>query len=210
MLDTSETGLSKTAKPADAPSFHGAFDLYAMELPFLNSVFTPARDYPELLEDIRTYQAKPDNSARVYLPEDLSEPGRMQSGAIIDPLEGMPFELALDSLALKKSLSFTARESREAYFSEPPTAPAGITGTIDLENDHCGISSTSGSFKMRRAWIDSNGKDEVFEGYASVNIVYLGMYRRHSSENACKVSFAFWAIRARVGEDGKEIGLKPL
>ncbi|EJF60483.1 hypothetical protein DICSQDRAFT_137572 [Dichomitus squalens LYAD-421 SS1] len=208
--DASNIDPSKAVKPADAPSFQGAFDLYAMELPFLNSVFTPARDYAALLEVIRTYQAKPDNSARIYLPADVSTAGRLQSGVIEDPLEDMPFELALSLLTLKNSLSFTACESSGAYFSEPTKASAGITGSVDLENDHCGVSSTSGSFKMRRAWVSSTGKDEIFEGFASVKIVYSGMYRRKSFENGCTVSFPFWAIRACVGEDGKEIGLQPL
>ena len=60
-----------------------------MCLPFLNSVFSPQRDYAALLKTIRTYQAKPDNSAQIFLPSDLSASpdGRFRSGGIQDPLE---------------------------------------------------------------------------------------------------------------------------
>ncbi|KAI1795260.1 hypothetical protein LXA43DRAFT_1178750 [Ganoderma leucocontextum] len=216
VVDEAETTAAKTDEPesagptAAAPSFHGNFDLYAMKLPFLNSVFTPKRDYAALLKLIRTYQAKPDNSAQIFLPEDIATAGQFRSRAIEDPLEGLPFDVALESAALKDSLKFTAREdTSDAYFSEPPTAAAaaGLTASVKLEDEHCGISSSKGTFKMRRAWVDAEGTDEVFEGFFSINVVYSGLYRRKCQENSLQESFAFWAIRARVGEDGKEIGL---
>ncbi|PIL26436.1 hypothetical protein GSI_12194 [Ganoderma sinense ZZ0214-1] len=220
---STEAEAPKADQPEDpkptAPSFHGNFDLYAMELPFLNSVFTPKRDYAALLKTIRTYQAKPDNSGQIFLPADLdaSEPptGRFRSGAIRDPLECMPFDLALDSLALTDSLKFTARENtKHAFYSEPNAVSSssmpGITASVELEDSHCGIASTRGTFKMRRAWVSADGADEVFEGFFSLKIVYSGLYRRKCFENSLDVpSLPFWAIRARVDKDGKEIGLGP-
>ncbi|KAM5531977.1 hypothetical protein V8D89_014377 [Ganoderma adspersum] len=205
--------------PAAAPSFRGNFDLYAMSLPFLNSVFAPKRDYAALLKTIRTYQAKPDNTARIFLPgpeDDAAKHGRFESPVVLDPLQEWPFDLALRSLTLKDALAFTARETSDAaqFFSDPPTAKAkakapGVAAAVALARDQCGISSSKGAFKMRRAWVSEDGKDEVFEGVFSVSIVYSSLYRSKCDESACRESFAFWAIRARVGEDEKEIGLGP-
>ncbi|KAM5539674.1 hypothetical protein V8D89_006783 [Ganoderma adspersum] len=185
------------------PSFHSNFDLYAMQLPFLNSVFTPKRDYAALLKVIRTYQAKPDNSAQIFLPEDLSASpdGRFRSGAIRDPLECMPFDIALESLALKDPIASPSSDSGSDV--------SGITASVALEDSHCGISSTRGTFKMRRAWVSADGADEVFEGFFKIDIVYSGLYRRKCFENSLNVSMPFWGIRARVGKDGKEVGLGP-
>ena len=202
---------------AKTPSFHGNFDLYAMCLPFLNSVFSPQRDYAALLKTIRTYQAKPDNSAQIFLPEDLSASpdGRFRSGGIQDPLECMPFDIALESLALKDSVAFTSREldADDAFYSDLDSASdsdlSGITASVALEDSHCGISSTRGTFKMRRAWVSEDGTDEVFEGFFKIDIVYSGLYRRKCFENSLNVSLPFWGIRARVGKDGKEMGLGP-
>ena len=184
-----------------------------MSLPFLNSVFRPARDYAALLKTIRTYQAKPDNSAQIFLPADLAD-GRFRSDAIRDPLECMPFDVALESPALADSIAFGAREdagSPDAFYCSSPSNARGITASVGLEDggSHCGISSTRGTFKMRRAWVSEDGKDEVFEGFFKIGIVYSGLYRRKCWEDGLDESFAFWAIRARVGADGEDIGIGP-
>ncbi|KAI1795259.1 hypothetical protein LXA43DRAFT_1108240 [Ganoderma leucocontextum] len=211
------TAVKTNERPAapGPPSFHGNFDMYSMKLPFLNSVFAPKRDYATLLKVIRTYQAKPENTAQIFLPEDASKAGRFRSLAVEDPMQEWPFDIALRSLALKGSLTFTARE-REAtgtpdaqFFSEPSAATPGVAAAVALAQDQCGIKSSKGAFKMRRAWVSADGTDEVFEGVFSVNIVYSSLYRRKCDESSLRANFAFWAIRARVGEDGKEIGLGP-
>ncbi|KAI1795261.1 hypothetical protein LXA43DRAFT_1058440 [Ganoderma leucocontextum] len=211
-----ETAGMKTDDRAGtaAPSFHGNFDLYAMELPFLNSKFTPTCDYAAFLKVLRSYQAKPDNSAQIYLPDDFSTgtPGRLRSLPIEDPMEGMPHKVALKSLALKDSVRFTAREvTEDVFYSEPSTGAAipGVTATVALAHHHCGVFMTKGTFKMRRAWVSADGKDEVFEGFFSIYIVYSRLYRRRIWEDSLKVRLPFWGIRARVGPDGKEIGLGP-
>ena len=125
-----KTAPAQTDKPEEAstkaPSFHGNFDLYAMCLPFLNSVFAPQRDYAALLKTIRMYQAKPDNSAQIFFPEDLSASpdGRLRSGGIQDPLECMPFDIALTSLALEDRIAFTSREldADDAFYSDLDSA----------------------------------------------------------------------------------------
>ena len=189
-----------------------------MSLPFLNSVFTPARSYAALLATIRTYQAKPDNSAQIFLPADLDPSGRadgrFRSSAIQDPLECLPFDVALEAPALADAVAFGAREdagSPDAFYSSSTSTSAvpGVTAAVALEDSHCGIASTRGVFKMRRAWASGDGKDEVFEGFFKIGIVYSGLYRRKCWEDGLDVSFAFWAVRARVGAHGQEIGLGP-
>ena len=197
-----------------------------MSHPFLSSIFASKRDYAALLTVLRAYQAKSYTTARIFLPAEhtsASAAGRFESRAVLDPMQEWPFDLALQSLVPKDALKFTAREvAADAKFfsdSDAPKGPKagmaaanrvpGVAAAVALAHDQCGISSSKGSFKMRRAWVSEDGKNEVFEGVFSVSIVYSSLYRRKCDESACRKSFAFWAIRARVGEDGKEIGLGP-
>ncbi|KAM5531567.1 hypothetical protein V8D89_014766 [Ganoderma adspersum] len=211
-----------------SPSFHGNFDLYAMELPFIRSKFMlPERDYAALLKVLRYHQTRPDSSAQIYLPDsdDFSTgvPGRLRSLPIKDPLEGMPHRLALTSLELHESVSFTARETTEdALYSAPPpsTATPGVTATVSLVDHRCGAFMTvamtdgEGTFEMRRAWVSVDGKDEIFEGFFSVDIGYAstcicGVIDDDDDDDveALDVYMPFWGIRARVGPDGREVGL---
>ncbi|KAM5531976.1 hypothetical protein V8D89_014376 [Ganoderma adspersum] len=180
------TNETETLVETTPPSFHGNFDLYAMELPFLNSAFIPERDYAALLKVLRHHQAKPDNSAQIYFPDDFSTgtPGRIRCLRLEDPLEGMPHKLALHD-----TLAFTARETTEdALYSAPP--PSTSTATPG----------------MRRAWVSADGKDEVFEGFFSTYIVYSRVYRRKTLDKSLTVRLPFWGIRARVGPDGRRSG----
>ncbi|PIL28417.1 hypothetical protein GSI_08451 [Ganoderma sinense ZZ0214-1] len=196
------------------PSFHGNFDLYAMELPFIRSKFTPEHDYAALLNELRYHQAKPDSSAQIYLPDtdefSAGVPGRLRSLPVEDPLEGMPYQLELTSLALRDSVSFTACETTEdaLYSSAAPVSSArrtpGMTATIVLADDECGVIMTESSFKMRRAWVNPDGKDEVFSVYiACTSACACGILE----DDYVDVRLPFWGIRARVGPDGREIGL---
>ncbi|KAM5531966.1 hypothetical protein V8D89_014366 [Ganoderma adspersum] len=208
------------------PSFHGNFDLYAMELPFIRSKFTPECDYAALLKVLRYHQTRPDSSAQIYLPDDFSTgiPGRLRSLPIKDPLEGMPHRLVLTSLALHDSVAFTARETTEdALYSVPPTSAAaatpGVTATVSLVDHRCGAFITmamaegEGTFKMRRAWVSADGKDEIFEGFFSLHIGYASTCICGAIDDddnvveALDVYMPFWGIRARVGPDGREVGL---
>ena len=208
------------------PSFHGNFDLYAMELPFIHSKFTPERDYAALLKVLRYHQARPDSSAQIYLPGSddflIGVPGRLRSLPIKDPLEGMPHRLALTSLALHNSVAFTAQETTEdALYSAPSssTAVPGVTATVALVDRRCcggvitmAMAEGEGTFKMRRAWVSADGKDEIFEGFFSVDIGYAstcicGAIDEDDIVESLDVYMPFWAIRARVGPDGREVGL---
>ena len=192
------------------PSFNGNFDLYAMDLSFLRSGFIPDRDYAELLKVLRAHQAIPDSSTQIFLPAGFltGTPGHLRSVPLEDPLEGTPHKLALTSLALHDYVVFTADETTEdALYSAPPRATPGVTATVALTHEHWGVSVTEGTFKMRRAWVSADGRDEVFEGFFSVYIEYSAAYRQRTLDDWFDTRVPFWGIRARVGPDGWEIGL---
>ena len=140
------------------PSFHGNFYLYAMELPFVHSKFTPRATMSRSSRSSAT--AKPSlTAARKSSSLTISRPG-----------------------SLHDSVAFTARETADdALYSAPPpsTATPGVTATVALVDHRCcggfitmAMAEGDGMFKMRRAWASTDGKDEVFEGFFSVDIGY--------------------------------------
>ncbi|KAJ7723789.1 hypothetical protein B0H16DRAFT_1385179 [Mycena metata] len=214
-----EVREQSTTKPAQ-PALVGKFDIYAMELPFLAKAYLPTStsepQFSELYETILTYQAKSDFTARCVLPaskedsdKDNDKPGRLSSAVLEDPMEGMPWDIALVDLQRVEPVVFLAKERKE--FATPPrtNCGAGIEGHTVLEDSNCGVQSAGGVFRMQRAWTGDRGgeKVEVFEGYLSFNVVYSGMYRRKGHGSGQKIGFSFWAVRARKGADGLEIGL---
>ena len=94
----------------------------------------------------------------------------------------MPPRLALTSLELHDSVAFTARETTEdALYSTPPpsTAIPGVTATVSLVDCHCcggfitmAMAECEGTFRMRHACVSADGKDEIFEGFFSVDVGY--------------------------------------
>ncbi|KAJ7172823.1 hypothetical protein C8R43DRAFT_1058272 [Mycena crocata] len=203
-----------TAKPAktaskSSSSLAGKFDLYAMELPFLSSVYLPAgasqHNFAALYKTILTYQAKPDSTAQCVLPAGDTA-GRLSSAALEDPMEGLPWDIALTDLTHVDALKFSAKE-RKPFVTPPREGIPGVKAQTGLAHDHCGVQSASGVFRMQHAWTGSAG-EEVFEGYMSFNVVHSAMYKRKRHGSGLKVDFAFWAVRARRDAHGKEIGLE--
>ncbi|KAJ6542194.1 hypothetical protein DFH09DRAFT_1089259 [Mycena vulgaris] len=158
-----------------------------------------------LHEAILKYQAKPDFTAQILIPETpFAKSGRPSSAAIEDPMEGLPFDIAIADLNGVEALKFSKVEP-----AGMPSAP-GPGRCTQLAESHCGIQSASGVFRMKHAWMsrDAGGKDVViFEGYLSFNLVNSEMYRRKGQESGDKVDFAFWGGRARRNAAGQEIGL---
>ncbi|KAJ7723775.1 hypothetical protein B0H16DRAFT_1698856 [Mycena metata] len=208
-----------TTKPAH-PALVGKFDIYAIELPFLAKAYLPTSasepEFGALYDTILTYQAKSDFTARCVLPaskedsdKEDDKPGRLSSAVLENPMEGMPWDIALVDLQRVESVLFLAKERKE--FATPPrtNCGAGIEDRTVLEDSNCGVQSAGGVFRMQRAWTGDRGGEniEVFEGYLSFDVVYSGMYRRKGHGSGQKIGFSFWAVRARKGADGSEIGL---
>ncbi|KAJ7779432.1 hypothetical protein DFH07DRAFT_910827 [Mycena maculata] len=212
----SSTGSPKaTAATAKSPALSGKFDLYAMELPFLAEVYLPAGEtkpqFAALHKTILKYQAKPDFTAQALIPDASSgKAGRLSGAVLEDPMEGMPWDIAIVDLKAVDSLVFSAKE--RSGFLSAPEAGAGIVGRTALAQGHCGVQSASGVFRMKHAWTGPGtaaaGKDvDIFEGYLSFNVVHSGLYRRKGHGGGDKIDFAFWAVRARQNAAGLEIGL---
>ncbi|KAJ7137221.1 hypothetical protein C8R46DRAFT_1234604 [Mycena filopes] len=191
-----EVETEEAEKSAPEPALSGKFDIYAMELPFLAKAYRATSSsepqFGTLYDTILTYQAKPDFTARCVLPatsatdsatvpaaED-AKPGRLSSAALEDPMEGMPWDIALVGLQRVEPVVFLAKE-RKGFVTPPQTsAGAGIEGRTALEESNCGVQSAGGVFRMQRAWTgERRGKEvEVFEGYLSFDVVHSAMYKR--------------------------------
>jgi hypothetical protein len=208
----------------------GKFDLYAMELPFLASVYLPpgqsasAPRFDALYDKILEYQAKPESTARCVIPAapfasedkgadtdtaEKQKSGRLESAVLEDPMEQAPWDIALVDLQAVPSLVFPLAERKQ--FATPPQTDCGpgIEGRTALAESHCGAQRADGVFRMQRAWSGERaGKPvELWEGYLSFDVVYSGMYSRKGHGNGEKIGFPFWGVRARKNLDGKEIGL---
>jgi len=197
------------------PNYNGNFDLYAMELPFLSKVYLPkgtsTPQYEELYKKILTYQAKDDNTAQFYLasPADADAGSIFQSQTVMDPMEELPFDIAIQSVKHHPSLSLPSNKLFSAMSDSIPDGP-GISALTALEDSHCGIQSAAGLFKLKRVWTKAvSGGDfvELFEGYFSFKVSHSGLYRRKGHGTGENHQWMFWAVRARKGNDGKEMGL---
>ncbi|KAJ7699557.1 hypothetical protein B0H17DRAFT_863455, partial [Mycena rosella] len=187
-----------------SPVLSGKFDLYAMELPFLSSVYLPkGKSEPQfaaLYQTILKYQAKPDSTAQVLIPAaPFAKAGRLRSAAIEDPMEGLPWGIAIADLTFVEQLKFSAAEC--AGFLTPPESGPGVAGRTRLADAHCGVQSAGGVFRMKHAWTGKgqaqDGTDvDIFEGYLSFNVVHSALYRRKGHGSGDKIGFAFWAVRA--------------
>ncbi|KAJ7770263.1 hypothetical protein DFH07DRAFT_1058070 [Mycena maculata] len=204
---------SESSEP-ESPALTGRFDLYMMDLPFLSKVYLPAStsepQYEDLYQAILKVQTKRDYTARCLIPESpFITDGQLVSRTSVDAMEEilMPFDIAITDLKLVHELSFSSTE--RSKFVSPPQSCPGITGRTQLAEDHCGIQSASGVFRMQHAWTGAvDGQDiEIFEGYLSFNVVHSGLYRRKGHGGGSNSAFGFWAVRARRDANGKEIGL---
>jgi hypothetical protein len=200
------------------PNYTGNFDLYDMELPLLSKVKgTSTPQYEDLYETILTYQVKDDNTAQFFLasPTDPDDASILKSRAIMDPMEEFPFDISINSIKHHVSLSLPGDKHPSVAPASPAPDSPGISASVALEDMHCGIQSASGVFKFKRVWTKAMSHGNfvsLFAGYFSFNISYSGLYRRkgHGIGTGQNHKWAFWAIRARTGDDGKEVGLRPM
>ncbi|KAJ7436881.1 hypothetical protein B0H11DRAFT_2255787 [Mycena galericulata] len=211
--NTSAPADSSKSTTSEIPILSGRFDLYAMELPFLAEVYLPKTEpqFAALYKTILKYQAKPDFTAQCLLPDVSSgKTGRLESAALEDPMEGMPWDIELVGLKAVDALVFSPTE-RSGFLTQPEVGP-GIAGRTALAEEHCGVQSASGVFRMKHSWTGKGagaaGEDvDIFEGYLSFKVVHSGLYRRKGHGSGDKIDFAFWAVRARRDAAGLEIGL---
>jgi hypothetical protein len=199
-------------------NFVGNLDLYSMSLPFLKKEYLPgdagSPKYEQVYTTILTYQAKNDRTARCYLGSPAeTNTSRFESRDMMDPMQEMPFDIAINSTKRQPSLSFT--KSELTSFAAPESVPEGpgIAAVTALAESHCGIQSASGVFKMKRVWtkLNSDGEYvELFEGFVSFNVSHSGLYKRVGHGSGQKTKFAFWGVRAGKDSFGKEIGLRPM
>lgn len=190
-----------------------------MELPFLSKVYLPpgvsTPQYEELYKTILTYQAKDDRTARFFLasPTNVNDTSAFTSRAIEDPMEDFPFDISIHSIKHHASLPLPSDTLPSAALGSATPDSPGVSASMSLVDDHCGIQSASGVFKVKRMWttkVASSGDfAELFAGYLSFNVSYSGIYRRKGHGTGQNHKWGFWAIRARRGDDGMEVGLRP-
>ncbi|KAJ7705595.1 hypothetical protein B0H17DRAFT_1126392 [Mycena rosella] len=220
-MDEPEDACASTASPEcpeciapESPTLAGKFDMYMMDLSFLSKAYLPMGEskpqFDALYKAILKVQTKRDYTARCLLPDaPFAKDGRLASRTSNDAMEEMPFDIKIADLKLVDALSFSSVE--RAKFATPPQGGLGVTGRLELAEDHCGIQSAAGVFRMKYVCTvkDEDGADvQIFEGYFSFNVAHSGLYKRKGHGSGSKSSFAFWAVRARRDEAGVEIGLE--
>ena len=182
----------------------GTFDLYGMELPFLNKVYSPsgsATVFPEnLYNEILTYQAKNDRTAKFTVPEGFStgKDGQFRSGIFCDPMEESPFDIVVTDIQQVNKLNIKSDYGRPADAWDGP----GLKAEMSIEDGGCGIASSSGSISMRPLWrkVDKDeGKViELYEGTFTFNVSYSSLYSRKGHGKGQRQTLAFWGIRAKA------------
>ncbi|KAJ7097619.1 hypothetical protein C8R44DRAFT_949158 [Mycena epipterygia] len=149
-------------------------------LSFLSKPSLPAGTSEPQFQALHTailkVQIKKDYTARCLIPEASSlKDGQLVSRASVDPMEEMPFDIAIADLELVDELSFSSAE--RSKFKSPPQRGPGITGRTQLAEDHCGSQSATGVFRMKHAWTGEGAEGtnvEIFEGFLSFNVVHSG------------------------------------
>ncbi|OBZ75660.1 hypothetical protein A0H81_04472 [Grifola frondosa] len=215
---TRTTEDEEAAQPSQAtispPKTAGNFDIYSANLPFLKEVYLPAGktdpQYEALYATILTYQAKPDYTGRCYLPDTDSSTGRFVSACIADPMSDEEYDIEINAISAKAKLTFTAAERKGFGTPSPTTIGSGISAKLRPAEDHCGLASGSGVFKLTPVWqkhTSSGEVQELYEGYISFNVKYSSLYSRKGFGSGDKFACSFWAVHARKDKDGKEIGL---
>lgn len=211
--------------------YHGNFDIYEMQLPFLKKAYLPegpsGPKHEVIFHKILEYQQKKDNSGRFYLPSpaESDKEGMFDSPGVYDPMEEAGYDLLLNEITPTERLSFTPVELEkfaDPDGTRPPHAP-GVTVNVEMLEDHCGIKSASGSMKLKRVWDKSvntsppseggaaheyTGHQELFELYFKFDVKFSGLYSRKGHGSGQNFRYAFWAVRARRDKDGKEVGLR--
>jgi hypothetical protein len=152
--------------------------------------------------------------AQFFLPSpaDADDASILTSPAIEDPMEEAPFDISIRSIKHHMSLSLPTDPPSVALVSPVPDSP-GVSASTALKEIHCGIQSASGVFKLKRMWTKATSGDdfvELFAGHFSFNITYAALYKRRGHGTGQKHQWAFWAVRAKTGDHGKEVGPRPM
>nr|GAT53562.1 predicted protein [Mycena chlorophos] len=223
---TVSASASTATQPDAAPNTNiflgGNFDLYNMELPFLQKALKPssssALNYTALRTLIREKQTKSDKTAKIVLSLPSSGGngyGRLCAAGIKDPMEEMPFDIGLASVRRVDNISFTSTQKAALFPKDTAAATAtspsgpGLEGSIVLVDQGCGISSFTGTFKLCTVPLagTGTGDDAVYVGAATIDAKYSSMYSRRGHGSGFKVTFGFWAVRA-LGDDKDKKKLK--
>ena len=173
-----------------------------MALPFLNKVYSPNGNavFPEkLYNEILTYQAKNDRTAKFTLPENLSpgKDGQFRSGIFSDPMEDLPFDIVVTDIQQVNKLNVKSDYGRPADAWDGP----GLKADMAIEDGGCGISFSSGSISMRPLWkkVDKDGKVmELYEGTFTFSVTYSSLYSRKGHGHGQSATLAFWGIREKA------------
>jgi hypothetical protein len=181
----------------------GTFDLYGMALPFLNEVYSPSGSttvFPEdLYNEILTYQAKNDRTAKFTVPKGFStgKVGQFRSGIFCDPFSDMTFDIVVTDIESVKKLKVKSDYGRPADAWDGP----GLKAEMEIDDGGCGIASSSGSISMHPLWrkVDKDGKVlELYEGIFTFKVTYSSLYSRKGLGLGQSQTLAFWGIRAKA------------
>ncbi|KAI0313309.1 hypothetical protein OF83DRAFT_1142080 [Amylostereum chailletii] len=144
---------------------------------------------------ILTYQAKNDFTVRIALMDSDPASGKFHTVCITNPFSEEPIE---------EPIFITGGKTQDVTFDKGEGAHGdSVHGCI-------GVTGGNGFIKMRKVWekITDDECNELFEGYWRVKVQHGAMLRRKGHGPSTTFDTPFWAVRAREGEDGKEIGIE--
>ncbi|KIY68235.1 hypothetical protein CYLTODRAFT_443503 [Cylindrobasidium torrendii FP15055 ss-10] len=177
----------------------GSFDIYLMELPFLQEILMPpkasAPDYLTLYKDLVIRQGKKDRSGQVNFGDDNGVM-RVNAPGFEDPMEDDAYDLTLSDVKVVDEAFFTEDEEN-TFFPEPPKTDGSgmIVASLDIES-HCGVASASGEVKMM-----TTPSANMFFGVMNMRVSYSGMYSRKGHGYGTDETYAFWALKSKEGDE---------
>lgn len=192
-------------------SYTGGFYLYDMRIPSLVDIYQGAGSgcyYDALLDALQhRHDTKKGFTAQVQLPHwaHRNQSGYFSSDFVKCPRSETPFTITLDSIAYKKTVTFSPTE--RTYF--PPSVRVeaypcdGMTAKNNLRDGTCGMRSFSGVFKLKTVYgrlvgpPDRQDVQELFQGSFSLHVSYDAWVRRKGYDARYSWKFGFWAIATR-------------
>ncbi|KAL0573378.1 hypothetical protein V5O48_008575 [Marasmius crinis-equi] len=200
-----KAGQSNSNSASSSPLFTGgAFDIYAMPLPFLQKALTsiPNRkeDYAALYSNILEFQAKDDNSGQlaIHIPASTNGYGRLASKALAEPLGDEPYDIGLASIKRRVDLEFTANEKSQFWPSDAIPKGEGIFARLVLTREMCYVSSVLGEFKMctTPVWKDDE-RDMIYQGVLPFSDHYSSLLQRKGHGSGKDYISAFWLVPSK-------------
>jgi hypothetical protein len=139
--------------------------------------------------------------------------GRIRGPMIKDQILEAQYDLFIEDIEEHENVEYTSMELVDS--PERDVDPTGPGFTANLEFGEAGhhdiVTHSKGSIKLMRVWAKEAAPGEqpmeLFEGSFSLEVIYQLKYQKKVGRVENNGS-TFWAVRAKKGDDGREIGMR--